>query len=51
MPAMLMPSCEAAPVFVCLLVVAVDVPVGELPATVASTELGGGLVELLLVSM
>ena len=46
-PTMLTPRREAAPVFVCSLLPAVVVPV----VTVALTELGGMLVELLLVSM
>jgi hypothetical protein len=46
-PAVLTPSCEAAPVLVWSLLLAVVVAV----AMVALTELGGGLVELLLVSM
>jgi hypothetical protein len=43
-PAVLTPSCEAAPVLVWSLLLAVVV-------AVALMELGGGLVELLLVSM
>ena len=50
-PAMFTPGCEAAPVWVWLLLLAVVVPVAEWLATVALTELRGGLVELLLVSM
>ena len=46
-PAMLTPGCEAAPVLVWSLLLAVVVPV----VTVALTELGRVLVELLLVSM
>ena len=50
-PAMLTPRCEAAPVLVWSLLLAVAVPVTAWLSTVALTALGGGLVELLLVSM
>jgi len=50
-PAMLTPSCEAAPVLVWILLLAVVVAVPEWLATVALTALRGGLVELLLVSV
>jgi len=50
-PAMLTRSREAVPVFAWSLVLAVVVAVAEWLVTVALTELGGGLVELLLVSI